>query len=241
MLKKLSLPIIAGLLVVLQPSHMTATQSNYGYISSWNININTSLYNSGSILGYNVDIIGHTQNYKSGKISARSSLRINDFKISIDKLKNKNASIVVKYPNGYINIFCKNKKINMNAEYEIERAKDVPIYRIASNFKIESSKGSHLELLDGVIHILSDELDEPIEEGKPKDAAWYTKIANKILYYPMILMRSIIWKKQEFIKIEDSRYEVLKPNKIIVDDLANEINLVNEGSIFIGKIKLEIS
>ena len=119
MIKKLSLPMIAALLAALQPIHMTAAHHNSGYISSWNTNINTALYNSGSISGYNVDIIGHTQNYKNGKISARSSLRINDFKISIDKSKNKNASIVTKYPNGYKNIFSKNQKINTKNEYKI--------------------------------------------------------------------------------------------------------------------------
>ena len=240
MSKKLSLAIVAVLIVLSQTSCVKALQKNYGLISSWNININTSLYNSGSIYGSNIDILGFTHNYKKGTISAKSSLRINGFRILVEESKNENASIVIKYPNGYINIFCKSEKINISDEFEKEEINDVTIYKLSSDFKIEVPNGSHLVVLDGVVNILGDKIDEPIQEDKPKNTSWHAKVLTKLLFYSVLLKDKLIWKKQEFVKIEDCKYEVFVPNKIMIDHLAESVNLVNEGSIFMCKIKLEI-
>ncbi|MFC1842955.1 hypothetical protein ACFLYU_04820 [Candidatus Dependentiae bacterium] len=243
MLKKLSLTVIAALMTLCQTTNMTAAQRNYGSIYSWNLNINTTLYNSGSISGNSVSITGVTENYKKGTISASSSLRINNFRISIDKSKNEKASVALKYPNGYLNIFCKPKKITLDSQYGIKQTKNATIFTITPDFKIQAPKGSHLEILDGVIHILSNELEEPVKKEKeePKDTAWYTKIFNKLMYYPRVLFRAVVWKKHEFITIEDGRYEILKPKKIIINNFADGIDLMNEGSLFIDNIRLEIS
>jgi len=239
---------------------------NDGIICSFTSQIEDDFYNKGKIYASTISIKGKVRNYKNGNISAKKNLDINLFKATVNEEKDENASAVIKRPNGYINIFLPDVKTKILHDIEENFDKiehddsDEITYTFGPKLWIKFSKDNHLKIIDGVIYILKEyspkkeqelinlkntkeEKNSDKEEAqKTSDNPFFERVKEGFFKLTKKLS-GFLWiiDKEEFIDLEDKKYKVIKPNLIVLHDLAEIIDLENEGNIAISGVKLEIN